>query len=653
MQMSDSINFFQTLLFRQKDVLESRHPQISHAFTPIKLRNGCTLPFLPIRAFRVFDVFSGEQTGSLYKFLSSGSTQIIRAKHWTGEAALENADKASLKGFLACLKRFNISSNIPFISFVPPKENWQESSLAHMISSFKKNGLKVVYLDPLKKDEVKEFLDTQAEAIVFGTTIHHFQFMFESSLKIETPMFIFDTGGTKGRSRVVKQEELLGGLHQIFTNIKGFFSEYGMCELHSQSYSAHNPHDGLFLGNDGLTPIIIDANLTRECAPGETGFLAFLDAANLDSYAAIITEDLAVSPYENAFKLLGRSPDATVKGCSLNVSENYLHALSPIKQLIKTSVDASESQLWRYVYNNENLEPLDLPKEVWTETSLADLKNTLSGIKIKRPLDVTRLSQNALIVSSSNIPIAWLYPAITLLLRGVSSIHVQLPSLRVNDPLSDLVRKQTLSLIESFKPLFSPCALMVAESSDVPLQPGIYDLIVVFGNDQTIKSFSDAMASSITEVIGLGDIRNSFKSDSSESIVEVGTQWLGRGCLTPLVALTSESFDAKEFSSLWESHFESRYKDLEVDSSFFHKHDIWETEFILKTIKEDAIVYKNKNTCVIDLRAAQKADEVQINIAGSGLMFLATKDHWNLGCYACMPSLETPHMGRLWSEWIR
>jgi hypothetical protein len=65
---------------------------------------------------------------------------------------------------------------------------------------------------------------------------------------------------------------------------------------------------------------VLDPETLTPAPPGAPGVLRLDDPANLDGVAAVLTSDLAVRD-EHGLRLLGRSPGATPRGCSLAIEE--------------------------------------------------------------------------------------------------------------------------------------------------------------------------------------------------------------------------------------------------------------------------------------------------------------------------------------------
>lgn len=141
------------------------------------------------------------------------------------------------------------------------------------------------------------------------------------------------TGGFKGRSRVLDEDELRGVIGARFgVPDDHLVTEYGMTELSSQLWSRERVVSSPGAARDGLlwippwlrvTPV--DPVSLEPVAEGERGILRFDDAANLDSCVSIQTADvgLLVRTAEGvpALRLFGRDPTAVPRGCSLAIEE--------------------------------------------------------------------------------------------------------------------------------------------------------------------------------------------------------------------------------------------------------------------------------------------------------------------------------------------
>ncbi len=133
-----------------------------------------------------------------------------------------------------------------------------------------------------------------------------------------------ETGGYKGRSRVLEKE----ALHRLISDHLGLapahiICEYGMSELSSQAYdsapgpSRITPHAlRRFRFPPWARVQIISPETGLEVGEGETGLIRVLDLANVYSVMATQTEDLGIRRGDG-FTLVGRAALAEPRGCSL------------------------------------------------------------------------------------------------------------------------------------------------------------------------------------------------------------------------------------------------------------------------------------------------------------------------------------------------
>jgi hypothetical protein len=140
------------------------------------------------------------------------------------------------------------------------------------------------------------------------------------SLQLPAGSRVLETGGYKGRSRVVAKSELHRLIHEFLGTPGGeIICEYGMSELSSQAYDAvAGIHSGSrqFRFPPWARTQIISPETGREVDEGETGLIRVFDLANVYSVMAIQTEDLGVRR-DGSFELLGRAKSSEPRGCSL------------------------------------------------------------------------------------------------------------------------------------------------------------------------------------------------------------------------------------------------------------------------------------------------------------------------------------------------
>jgi hypothetical protein len=135
---------------------------------------------------------------------------------------------------------------------------------------------------------------------------------------------IMETGGFKGRTRVVSRDELYANLSQTFAIPQhAIVAEYGMTELTSQYYD--RPVPGAAGPRTKYAPpwlrarVVDAAGKTLPC--GTVGALVHVDLANRSSVLAIQTEDLGIATAGGGIILIGREHGAELRGCSLDAEQ--------------------------------------------------------------------------------------------------------------------------------------------------------------------------------------------------------------------------------------------------------------------------------------------------------------------------------------------
>ncbi|CAN5658928.1 coenzyme F390 synthetase [soil metagenome] len=150
---------------------------------------------------------------------------------------------------------------------------------------------------------------------------------------------IMETGGFKGRSREVERGELYRRLSGAL-GVPGrrIVNEYGMTEMLSQFYEPvleeggpNDPAARRHVAPPWVRTRILDPDSLDPVPEGTPGLLCHLDLANLYSAALLLTEDLGVAVagptpgHPAGFRVLGRSPGAEPRGCSLSM-ERWMEA---------------------------------------------------------------------------------------------------------------------------------------------------------------------------------------------------------------------------------------------------------------------------------------------------------------------------------------
>jgi hypothetical protein len=291
------------------------------------------IPAVPASAFKeatlaTFDVAQAELV-----FATSGTTGDRSGKHYVEHARLYDA--ALLAGF----DRFMLPDRpkLRYLNLVPNPSSRPHSSLGYMmgeVSVLRGDGKAGYFLgdDDVDVDGFVRALEAAVREnapVCIAATAFAFAALLEG-LDAHAKTFvapagsrIMETGGFKGRARVVERSELYRGLTRTLgVPDSAIVAEYGMTELLSQYYdspASRHTATRVKVAPPWLRPLVVDAN-GHEVPSGEIGYLRHVDLANRSSVVAIETEDRGYRSGEGIV-LLGRDADAPLRGCSLDAED--------------------------------------------------------------------------------------------------------------------------------------------------------------------------------------------------------------------------------------------------------------------------------------------------------------------------------------------
>ncbi len=274
------------------------------------------IPFLPIEMFKNHTILDTNSTAESY-FQSSGTTQMLRSKHWISDFNLyEESIYESFSQFIGKPEDYI------FLGLLPNYSENPHSSLIYMVDFLMKKSSKPENGYFLYNHEELFHLLQQLKdkkVILFGVSFalldfldNNFDFMTLGLLDFT----IIETGGMKGRKEEMTKDELLKILQKGF-NTQRIFSEYSMSELLSQAYSLGNNE---YLSPNWMRVLIrnIEDPFSYE-KEGKTGAINIIDLANVHSCSFIATQDLG-KIQNGKFQVLGRIDHSDIRGCSLLVS---------------------------------------------------------------------------------------------------------------------------------------------------------------------------------------------------------------------------------------------------------------------------------------------------------------------------------------------
>jgi len=287
--------------------------------TPETITSWREIPAVPTDAFKLPGVAlrGFPESETIGHFLTSGTTTETKGKHEFRDLGLY---EASVRGTWQLLGLPEIRR--PWFFSQRPADN-PHSSLVRMfeILSWRAvlpGGLWLI--DSEGKLQLEKFLPEQPAALL-GTSLALLRACDEMA-PIELPdgSWIFETGGSKGLRKSFTTAEVRARLSAHFGVPESrILNEYGMTELFSQFYKWGDAQT--HTGPPWTGVRVTDVHTGAAAATGGIGYLEIIDLANLDTVAAIRTQDLAIAVGDREFILIGRDPAAIARGCSRGVED--------------------------------------------------------------------------------------------------------------------------------------------------------------------------------------------------------------------------------------------------------------------------------------------------------------------------------------------
>jgi len=283
-------------------------PQDVHKFEDI--------PLLPITAFKYHSIKTGHWQHETI-FRSSGTTMLNRSAHyvrefqWYKDIALSIWEDA-----------FGSLRDVVILALLPGYLERGESSLVAMVDYFVSlgdSGYSGFYL--YDTDRLMEMLvkcsQEDRKVVLFGVSYALLQFSERYSLDFPELMII-ETGGMKGLREDMLKEDLFIELKRGF-GTENVFSEYGMTELLSQSYTNGNVAFNMSWPQQMVVRQINDPLSIEK--PGKQGLLGVIDLSNADTCSFILTEDTGRLLSLRSFEWMGRLDQAEIRGCNLLIED--------------------------------------------------------------------------------------------------------------------------------------------------------------------------------------------------------------------------------------------------------------------------------------------------------------------------------------------
>ncbi len=307
--------------------------------TPMTTEDWRAIPCIPAAAFKELDLTSLPMEKRTAVFLSSGTTERERSRHFHSQESLELYAASLWRWFSAGFLEYapQHEGRSALLALTPAPQTAPNSSLVYMFetvrremgaSAFSFAGLVDMggnWLVDVEKAKaaLAESVERRAPLLVLGTAfgfVHLMDHLAERGIRFRLPTGsrVLETGGYKGRSRSIPRHELHALIAQgLGLPLDRIVCEYGMAELSSQAYAlAFGQEPFLFRFPPWARALLVSPETGREVAVGETGLIRVFDLANVFSVMAIQTEDLG-RRHEHGFELLGRAVEAEPRGCSL------------------------------------------------------------------------------------------------------------------------------------------------------------------------------------------------------------------------------------------------------------------------------------------------------------------------------------------------
>jgi len=298
------------------------------------------VPAVPTRGFKELDLISGDPQMIEATFRTSGTRAGSgrRGTHHIQSLALYR--ELSVPWFAVnLLPDLAEGGRIRIVSLIPRAATLPDSSLSTMVDflfeSFADDGSATVAtpdrgVDPEGLAEALGSAEAAGVPVLLLGTAFAFVHAIDAldgrglSMRLAEGSRAMETGGFKGRSREVPRAELYAAIERCTGMAASrIVNEYGMTELLSQFYEPvlrEPAGPRRQVPPPWMRTRILDPNDLQPVPAGEVGLLQHFDLANVGSVSAVLTEDLG-RVVEDGFEVLGRSPGAEPRGCSLAMEE--------------------------------------------------------------------------------------------------------------------------------------------------------------------------------------------------------------------------------------------------------------------------------------------------------------------------------------------
>ena len=290
------------------------------------------IPPVPAGAFKEAPLSTFDPARAQLVFETSGTTTGRGGRHYMETTALYDA--ALLAGFRDGMLH-GAPHPLRYMLLVSNPTERPHSSLGYMMRRVAEclgDGSDDWYVRTDAVDVARFIRDAQAAVTdgapvcIAGTAFALVQLLDalrDSAIaSMPLPAFsrIMETGGFKGRTRIVKRDDLYAELARVFAiPPERIIAEYGMTELTSQYYDSTFDATRVKRAGPWLRSRVVGPD-GKTLPAGVVGALAHIDLANRSSCIAVRTEDLGLA-IGDGIVLIGREQGAQLRGCSLDAEQ--------------------------------------------------------------------------------------------------------------------------------------------------------------------------------------------------------------------------------------------------------------------------------------------------------------------------------------------
>ncbi len=305
--------------------------------TPGRVKHWREIPPVPTGAFKEMPLRSFPEERRVHVFRTSGTSTELRGQLELDTLALYEASLVPTFR-VHLLPDLALAGRVQLRVLTPSAEELPDSSLSHMVAPLlprlgtPESGFDV-HAGRVDYDALLARLRGSAErgetVALCGTAFAFVHLLDELTrrgdrLSLPQGSRVMETGGFKGRSRVMARGELYAAIEESLgippTRI---VNQYGMTELGSQFYDTVLRFPGTVrrkLGPPWARVRLVDPTTGEDAAEGEAGMIVILDLANTGSVLALETADLG-RRIGDGFEVLGRAAGAEARGCSIAADE--------------------------------------------------------------------------------------------------------------------------------------------------------------------------------------------------------------------------------------------------------------------------------------------------------------------------------------------